>query len=92
MILDGDSTDISLLEIDKNPDCYAECDKRHGVADVVQRGRHLHPCLGGLAFQRHVDTRLVVRVIVPLAVAVAESAGILCEERKGHCKWWFDTV
>lgn len=70
-----------LLEVKEDPDCNAECDERHGVSNEVQRCRHFHSCLRVIS-NRHIDTGLVVGVVVPCAITVAESAGILCEEKQ----------
>ena len=70
-----------LLEVKEDPDCNAERDERHGVSNEVQCCRHFHSCLS-LTFKRHIDTGLVIGVVVPCAITVAESAGILCEEKQ----------
>lgn len=70
-----------LLEIKEDPNCNAEHDERHGVSNEVQCCRHFHSCLS-LTFNRHIDTSLVIGVVVPCAIAVTESAGILCEEKQ----------
>jgi hypothetical protein len=69
---------MCLLEIQKDPDRNAECDEGHGISDEVQSGRCLDSRLR-LTFQRHIDAGFVVRVVVPCAVAVTESAGVLCQ-------------
>jgi hypothetical protein len=73
---------VYLLEIKEDPDCNAECNERHGVSNEVQSGRHFHSCLS-LTFKRHIGTRLIIRVVGPCAIAVAESASILCKEKQG---------
>lgn len=70
-----------LLEVKEDPDCNAECDERHGVSNEVQCCRHFHSCLS-LTFNRHIDTGLVIGVVVPCAIHVAVSAGILCKEKQ----------
>jgi hypothetical protein len=35
-----------------------------------------------MTFNRHIDTGLVIGVVVPCAINVAESAGILCKEKQ----------
>jgi hypothetical protein len=72
---------MCLLEIQKDPDRNAECDEGHGISDEVQSGRCLDSRLR-LTFQWHINAGSVVRVVVPCAVAVAESTGVLCERRK----------
>jgi hypothetical protein len=72
---------VFLLEVKEDPDCNAECDERHGVSNEVQSGRHFHSRLS-FTFQRHIDTRLIICVVVPRAISVTQSAGILCEEKK----------
>jgi hypothetical protein len=72
---------VFLLEVKEDPDCNAERDERHGVSNEVQCCRHFHFCFR-LIYQRHIDTGLVIGVVVPRAITVAESAGILCEEKK----------
>jgi hypothetical protein len=72
---------MCLLEIQKDPDCNAECDEGHGISYEVQSGSCLDSRLR-LTFQRYIDAGPVVRVVVPRAVAMAESTGVLCEQRK----------
>ena len=70
-----------LLEVKEDPDCNAERDERHGISNEVQCCRHFHSCLR-LSFERHNFTGIVIGVVIPCAITVAESAGILCEEKQ----------
>lgn len=70
-----------LLEVKEDPHCNAERDERHGISNEVQCCRHFYTCLW-LNFNRHIVTGLVIGVVVPRAISVAESAGILCEEKQ----------
>lgn len=70
-----------LLEVKEDPDCNAERYERHGVSNEVQCCRHFHSCLS-MTFKRHILAGIVIGIVVPCAIAVAESAGILCEEKQ----------
>jgi len=35
-----------------------------------------------MTFKRHILAGIVIGIVVPCAIAVAESAGILCEEKQ----------
>ena len=70
-----------LLEVKEDPDCNAERDERHGVSNEVQCCRHFHSC-PIVRVNRHIDTSLVIGVVVPCAITLAESAGIFCEGKQ----------
>ena len=70
-----------LLEIKKYPDGNTERYERHEVADQVKGGGGFYAGLRGLA-ERHIPARCVVRVVVPCAVVVTQSAGVLCNRTK----------